>query len=216
MKFGNFVKIWVWPLNLGGQEIKASSQEILKSLNFWTISSHSTLNKHLRTEGEECLILRIYTVMLHPHSITLLCPATGCSVILIPLSVTSSRQAGGLAVEVSWCCFTICKKQVYRQIWSAMLFKTKIGTSDLIYLLTLSFFFPIACSRHNSDSGVQAKYKASPPPPPQPTTSTTKDERRMGKAVKEPFCCHCSPILLIFHLLYVFYTWLSEHLALVV
>ena len=31
-------------------------------------------------------------------------------------------------------------------------------------LLTLSFFFPIACSRH-SDSGVQANHKESPPPP---------------------------------------------------
>ena len=54
-------------------------------------------------------------------------------------------------------------------------------------LLTLSFFFPIACSRH-SDSGVQANHKESPPPPHNrkkkpattttttTTTSTTKDE----------------------------------------
>ena len=32
-------------------------------------------------------------------------------------------------------------------------------------LLTRSFFFLKACSRH-SDSGVQANHKASPPPPP--------------------------------------------------
>ena len=156
MKFGNFVVIWLCPLTLGGEEIKTSSPEILKSLNFWTTSPHSTHKKHLKTEGEECLILRIYTVML--DSITLLCPATGCSVILIPLSVTSSIQAGGLAVEVSWCCFTIYKKQGYKQIWSAMLI-FKLRLVPLIYnLLTHSFFFLIACSRH-SDNGVQAKAK---------------------------------------------------------
>ena len=73
-------------------------------------------------------------------------------------------------------------------------------------LLTHSFFFLIVCSRH-SESGVQANQIASTPPLPQPekkktttttTTLTTKDERRLGKAAKEPFLRHCSPIPLFF------------------
>ena len=75
-------------------------------------------------------------------------------------------------------------------------------------LLTRSFFFLKACSRY-SDSGVQANHKASQPLPlpnqkkkkittTTTTTLTTKDERRLGKAAKEPFLCHYSPIPLFF------------------
>ena len=66
---------------------------------------------------------------------------------------------------------------IYEQIWLKPCFFELRLVPVTYNLLTRSFFFLKACSRH-SDSGVQATHKASPPSPPPPPPKKKQQQQQ--------------------------------------